>query len=536
MSGIPITYYEESGNMKSQKDKGILDIKYNFLDLPNYITFDKTFIPRVNLGGGNSFNVNTQYWYRADGAKLKKLYTYGTGTSNRETATVTEYLDGFQYGAASTTGKFTLGLKFVPTAEGYYNFENNQYIYSYTDHLDRQVKRSFYEGYERSSIRLSYFNNGTSAEVLEENNYYPFGLKHEGYNPTAGNNSYQYKYNGVELQQESGMYAMDWRSYMPELGRFSGMDMLSESYDDSTPYHFALNNPVFYSDPTGMYTNIYGGYRFTDTAEIAGLQEYFKGEGSVGGLGDYMKDSGTFALDKSIDEVTIPGKGNKNTWNLGSNYLFNSYAMYNGILKALNNWNFQVKSDAMAESLIGVRNDGPIKYVGGAGDPWGIWEVGGMALAARGGNQNYVLAALLITRSGNTGNLLKILNAEKGMLSAEKAIISETSEKVLAPYYPVDGGAMGKWASTTLQPGSKIDRFGSNYGKYFSDVGTPMEMRALPPGNTGNYTTFEVLKPFTVQTSRIAPAFGQIGTGIQYYSPFLNANELIMGGFIKPIP
>ncbi|GAA5102624.1 hypothetical protein GCM10023210_43810 [Chryseobacterium ginsengisoli] len=56
------------------------------------------------------------------------------------------------------------------------------------------------------NVRLSYFKNGTSAEVLEENNYYPFGLKHEGYNPTAGNLSYQYKYNGKELQTETGMY------------------------------------------------------------------------------------------------------------------------------------------------------------------------------------------------------------------------------------------------------------------------------------------------------------------------------------------
>gem|GEM_PF-6763901 len=29
-------------------------------------------------------------------------------------------------------------------------------------------------------MHLSYFSNGSSVEVLEENNYYPFGLKHEG--------------------------------------------------------------------------------------------------------------------------------------------------------------------------------------------------------------------------------------------------------------------------------------------------------------------------------------------------------------------
>lgn len=41
-------------------------------------------------------------------------------------------------------------------------------------------------------------NNGTGTEIIEENNYYPFGLKHEGYNQFAGNPAYKYKYNGKE--------------------------------------------------------------------------------------------------------------------------------------------------------------------------------------------------------------------------------------------------------------------------------------------------------------------------------------------------
>ena len=76
-------------------------------------------------------------------------------------------------------------------------------------------------------MRLSYFNNGSSIEVLEENNYYPFGLKHEGYTPLVGNPAYQYKYNGKELQ-ETGMYDYEARMYMPDLGRWGVHDPLSE--------------------------------------------------------------------------------------------------------------------------------------------------------------------------------------------------------------------------------------------------------------------------------------------------------------------
>jgi hypothetical protein len=65
-------------------------------------------------------------------------------------------------------------------------------------------------------VCVSYFNNGSGAEIIEENNHYPFGLKHSGYNGLSGNPSYQYKYNGKELQQESGMYDYGARFYMPD--------------------------------------------------------------------------------------------------------------------------------------------------------------------------------------------------------------------------------------------------------------------------------------------------------------------------------
>jgi len=91
----------------------------------------------------------------------------------------------------------------------------------------------------------------------------------------------KYKFNGVELQ-ETGLYAMDWRNYQADIARFSGVDALSESYDEFSPYHFALNNPISYSDPTGMYsTDRNGNYSTTNTAEISKLQGYFGSGGNV---------------------------------------------------------------------------------------------------------------------------------------------------------------------------------------------------------------------------------------------------------------
>ncbi len=64
-----------------------------------------------------------------------------------------------------------------------------------------------------------------------------------------------YKYNGKELQDELSLNwtAMDFRNYDASIGRFHNMDPLAEYSTSWTPYRFAYNNPVFWSDPTGLF-------------------------------------------------------------------------------------------------------------------------------------------------------------------------------------------------------------------------------------------------------------------------------------------
>ncbi|MEG1591481.1 DUF6443 domain-containing protein [Chryseobacterium sp.] len=229
--------YDSNGNMIKHLDKGIGAITYNLLNLPSMIT-----------EGSGKFKNETKYTYRADGTKLKKIYSFrkldGFGTiTNLQTET--NYLDGFQY-VLEAGGLVCFGcpdpsptLQFVPTPEGYFDFVKNKYIYNYSDHLGNK--------------RLSYFHNGNSIEVLEENNYYPFGLKHEGYNALAGNTNYNYQYNGKELQNETGMLDYGWRQYMPEIGRWNGIDQLAEMYVSTSTYAYVANNPVLRFDVDGRW-------------------------------------------------------------------------------------------------------------------------------------------------------------------------------------------------------------------------------------------------------------------------------------------
>ncbi|WP_265427794.1 DUF6443 domain-containing protein [Chryseobacterium sp. YIM B08800] len=228
--------YDLNGNMNKHPDKGLTKIDYNFLNLPNNI---------VTNNNKSPFGNNTSYLYSADGTKLRKNFSYYKldFMGNISTlGTSTDYLNGFQY-VLETGGVWCIGcpapspaLQFIPTSEGYFDFVKNKYIYSYSDHL--------------GNTRLSYFHNGSSIEVLEENNYYPFGLKHEGYNALAGNPSYQYKYNGKELQ-ETGMYDYGARFYMPDIGRWGVVDPLAETNRRFNPYNYAINNPLRFIDPDG---------------------------------------------------------------------------------------------------------------------------------------------------------------------------------------------------------------------------------------------------------------------------------------------
>lgn len=73
------------------------------------------------------------------------------------------------------------------------------------------------------------------------------------------------------------------------------------------------------------------------------------------------------------------------------------------------------------------------------------------------------------------------------------------------------------------------------YSRFFSPPGTPAAARALPPEVAGqSLRSFQVLKPFEVQSGTVAPAFGQFGLGTQFRSP-TQLGELLGRGLLKEI-
>jgi hypothetical protein len=106
----------------------------------------------------------------------------------------------------------------------------------------------------------------------------------------------------------------------------------------------------------------------------------------------------------------------------------------------------------------------------------------------------------------------------------------------LQSFWPTNSGFLGEPTREFLYPGQQIDRYGGgDYSQYFSPIGTPAEMRSLPPGISDlPLRTFEILKPFEVLSGLAAPGFGQVGLGIQYMTP-VPLGTLIDRGIIREI-
>jgi len=209
--------YDGNGNLKVDRNKGITSITYNHLNMPTLVDFGAT--------------GNIEMVYAADGTKLKKTASNGT---------VTEYANGYIY--ENNT------LQFFDHPEGYIMPDNGgwRYVYQYKDQV--------------GNIRLSYTDNNGTLEIVEENNYYPFGGKMRGYNSNVssfGNSTAQrWKFGGKEqddsLNGAMGTYDFGARIYDEWGVRWWNIDPLAEQMRRHSPYNYAFNNPISFVDPDGM--------------------------------------------------------------------------------------------------------------------------------------------------------------------------------------------------------------------------------------------------------------------------------------------
>lgn len=69
-----------------------------------------------------------------------------------------------------------------------------------------------------------------------------------------GSNYYNspYKFNGKELDEETGLYYYGARYYDPRISIFQSTDQMAEKYPNVNPYAYCFQNPINLIDPSGM--------------------------------------------------------------------------------------------------------------------------------------------------------------------------------------------------------------------------------------------------------------------------------------------
>ena len=261
----------------------------------------------LKVTAGDKFNIRVNSWYKLNGVTptgntspltdiVNALINSVPGASGNKilqqqvagtvlNPSVSNFLTGRDSNAITSRPKAYLNiilldeqLKPVVTNDGknsYFEQVGADNIFTTHNITGRSIRKSgylyIYVSNETQNVNV-FFDNLQVTQIrgplLETTDYYPFGLTMSGISSKAfqssstdcGCSGNKKGFNGDEIQNEefsdgSGLELYDFnaRTYDQQIGRFIQIDPLAESQGQEvlTPYHFALNNPVTYSDPTG---------------------------------------------------------------------------------------------------------------------------------------------------------------------------------------------------------------------------------------------------------------------------------------------
>ena len=265
--------YDANGNLTKDLNKGISGITYNFLNLPNVVTF--------------SDGSTITYTYGADGTKLRTVHKIGSTTTTTDYCGNVVYENGVQ--------------KLLLTEEGYVTLSDSKYHYYLKDHQGN------------NQVVIS-----QSGTVEETNHYYPFGGAF-----ASTSNVQPYKYNSKELDSKKGLNWYDYgaRHYDAALGRFTTNDRFAEKYYSMSPYQYGANNPVNNIDvngdtivvnpnPNGLIDNvrIFFGFDTKYQKDVkADLQQLKKDDKEIGEMIIELEKS------KNVHSITRTKRGKSNS-------------------------------------------------------------------------------------------------------------------------------------------------------------------------------------------------------------------------------
>ncbi len=224
-----------------------------------------------------------------------------------------------------------------------------------------------------------------SAGVCLQNiyDYSSFGVSLDG--RTLESDFYRRGFNGMEKDDEfkgkGNSYTTEFRQYDPRIGRWLSLDPLMTKSPGMSPYASFNNNPLYFSDPTGLegQDNIHiyeDGAMYVEKTDDATNTYYFHHcDGSEVVIGDQLKKTGTGMVKMPQNTDSYEQVANKDRKYLpedaAAGFLAATY-MYNWDNCRKVKINQFMTSDWTHSSKPTSKACIDVQYIGDENTPWGV--------------------------------------------------------------------------------------------------------------------------------------------------------------------
>ncbi|KFF03858.1 hypothetical protein IX38_10645 [Chryseobacterium luteum] len=273
-----------------------------------------------------------------------------------------------------------------------------------------------------------------------------------------------YKFLGNELQ-ETGFYDMNARFYMADLGIFGQHDPLSASTLD--PYGYAYNNPLFYTDASGLSGDPVNGGGGPDIPAS-----------SLGG------SNNPYQIPEIVINAPIRAMAS-NPASIMPSYCSVCYSG-NGTSSGINLPKLPSQEEAMSRLKQPILHNGAAQMIGGIGDPAGILDIGAQLLSNlepedQEASLGLAAIAIILTRGkaapgiiraeskiivGNGGNYVSSMNIIREVRKGEKIsdLVSLLQNRTLTTGVE---HAVVKLGKNSVAPGVRVIVSGGPHGISF---------------------------------------------------------------------
>jgi hypothetical protein len=241
--------YRLDGSLKSDKNKGIDSIQYNYLKLP-----EKIFLTSSRW---------IEYEYDAAGMKLKKTLSTGKYTDYEEDEI---FENGVLYQTSHDEGRIVDGI----------------YEYNITDHL--------------GNLRIAFKDSSGIAKIVQVNAYGAFGDDLPTLKYINSSKKNRFGFNAKEEENDFGIGYTDfkWRFSDQILGRFFTIDRLADKFPELSCFQFASNDPINKLEIDGL-----EGVNINPKTENLVIVIQGREGGNVGSLGHTLVDNQVNASGKT---------------------------------------------------------------------------------------------------------------------------------------------------------------------------------------------------------------------------------------------